>query len=197
MIARLMADNPTLQPSAFELQCPAGTSKIALIVDEDQDYHFGRFDAPYDNKEEDPTALQNNTNTTNNNDNPKPLKASNTAPRNRAQAANDPKAVNNSPSLTTRNSTEKGKNKGREDITNPPITWGSHKGGEQPATNRDATGHKIFDFALANFNYNRDKTDRLNYDRFCGYFCVPRDRPLFVKTGGKYPKRYKNTRKTR
>ena len=46
MISRLMGDNPTLQPTSFELKCPKGTSKIALIIDEDRDYHFLRQDQP-------------------------------------------------------------------------------------------------------------------------------------------------------
>jgi hypothetical protein len=172
-----MADNPTLVPSAFELECPSGTSKIALIVDEDQDYHFGRFDKPY-TQDEDPLANTSNNNTSN--DPTQPQQPSNTnAP------ANDPKPVNNSPSAKQEVQLLK-----QQDQS--PITWGSHKGGEQPATNRDATGHKIFDFALANFNYNRNKGDRLNYDRFCGYFCVPRNRPLYIKVGGR---RYRLTRK--
>ena len=106
MIARLMGDNPTIIPSAFELKCPRGTSKIALIVDENQDYHFLRQDS-----------------------------------------------------------------NGRF----------SQKSGALPVTNKDAKGYPIFDVQLANHNF---KKSSLNYDRFCGYFCVPRDRPLFVKTGG-------------
>lgn len=110
MIARLMGDNPTILPSAFELKCPRGTSKIALIVDEDQDYHFLRQD-------------------------------------------------NN--------------------------TLFSQKSGGLPVVNTDALGHKIFDVQLANHNWNREFKDTLNYDRFCGYFCVPRDRPLWIKVGGR------------
>lgn len=115
MIGRLIGDNPTLLPSAFELKCPKGTSKIALVVDEDQDYHFYRQDS---------NGLF------------------------------------------------------------------SHKPGGTPVKNTDAQGHTIFDVQLANHNNDRGNSDPLNYDRFCGYFCVPRDRPLFAKTGGsriKYP----------
>ena len=62
--------------------------------------------------------------------------------------------------------------------------------------NVDALGHKIFDVQLANHNFSRPKGDNLNYDRFCGYFCVPRNRPLFIKIGGKRKnKRYRVTRK--
>jgi hypothetical protein len=109
MIARLIADNPTIKPSSFELRCPRGTSKIALIVDEDQDYHFLRQDSD---------------------------------------------------------------------------SYFSQKSGSLPVTNLDALGHEIFDVQLANHNWSR-RGDPLVYDRFCGYFCVPRNRPLFVKKGGK------------
>ena len=118
MIARLLGDNPVILPSAFELRCPRGTSKIALIVDEDQDYHFLRQDS---------------------------------------------------------------------------NGYFSQKGGAQPVTNLDAQGHKIFDVQLANHNHDRGSSDPLNYDRFCGYFCVPRDRPLFVKIGGR--RKYRITRR--
>jgi hypothetical protein len=45
MIARIVGDNPSIRPSSFEQKCPRGTSKIALVVDEDQDYHFLRQDS--------------------------------------------------------------------------------------------------------------------------------------------------------
>lgn len=125
MIARLLGDNPTLMPSAFELKCPRGTSKIALIVDEDEDYHFLRQDKPEHTS---------------------------------------------------------------------GIGYFSQKSGAMPVTNKDARGHKIFDVQLANHNFSRGEKDPLNYDRFCGYFCVPRNRPLYVKTGGKR-KRYRITRR--
>ena len=112
MIVRLQGDNPSIIPSSFEHQCPSGTSKIALIGDEDEDYHF---------------------------------------------------LVQNKPE-------------------NPRDTpYFSQKSGALPVTDRDAKGHKIYDVELANHHY---KKSSLNYDRFCGYFCIPRDRPLFVKVGG-------------
>ena len=123
MISRIMGDNPSVLPSAFELRCPKGTSKIALIVDEDQDYHFLRQDAPL-----------------------------------------------------------KGSKNGLF----------SQKSGEMPVTNLDAMGHKIFDVALANHNFTRNRDTNLDYDRFCGYFCVPRNRLLFVKVGGR---RFRKTRR--
>jgi hypothetical protein len=120
MIARLLGDNPTFLPSAFELKCPKGFSKIALVVDEDQDYHFLRQDS---------------------------------------------------------------------------NGFWSQKSGAMPVKNVDAKGHKIFDVRLANHNFYRKGDEPLNYDRFCGYFCVPRDRPVFVKVGGKKNIRYKKTRR--
>jgi hypothetical protein len=44
MITRVLGDNPSIKPIKFEEKCPAETSKIALIVDEDEDYHFLRQD---------------------------------------------------------------------------------------------------------------------------------------------------------
>lgn len=111
MISRLMGDNPTLEPTTFTSKCPSGTSKIALIVDSDQDYHFLRQD----------------------------------------------------------------KNK-----------LFSEKHGGLPVTNLDAQGRLIYDVELANHNWSKPN-DPLNYDIFCGYFCVPRDRPLLVRVGGGAP----------
>ena len=109
MIARLMGDNPQrIYPSAFELRCPRGTSKIALIVDENQDYHFLRQDK---------------------------------------------------------------------------SGYFSQKSGSLPITNLDARGRMIFDVMLANHNFNKNKKYVLNYDLFCGYFCVDRKNPIYMKVG--------------
>lgn len=108
MIARLMGDNPTMKPSSFEKRCPSGTSKIALIVDADEDYHFLRQDS---------------------------------------------------------------------------NGFFSQKSGALPVTNKDSLGHPIFDVELANHNWSK-RGDTLNYDIFCGYFCIPRDRPLYLRVGG-------------
>jgi hypothetical protein len=110
MISRLMGDNPVIHPSAFELKCPRDTSKIALVVDEDQDYHFLRQDS---------------------------------------------------------------------------NGYFSQKSGGLPVTNLDAFGHRIFDVQLANHNWHPERPNNLNYDRFCGYFCVPRKQPLWIKIGGR------------
>ena len=108
MVSRLLGDNPTLKLSSFTEKCPARTSKIALVVDADQDYHFFRQD-----------------------------------------------------------------NNGM---------W-SHKPGGTPVTDKDADGKVIYDPKLANRNYN-EKNSTLNYDVFCSYMCVPRDKPLYLKVGG-------------
>jgi hypothetical protein len=45
LIARLMGDVPDLKMTTFEQKCSPKSSKIALVVDEDEDYHFYRQDS--------------------------------------------------------------------------------------------------------------------------------------------------------
>ena len=45
MMTRIIGDNPIIKMSRYEDKCPAGSSKVALIADEDQDYHFVRQDS--------------------------------------------------------------------------------------------------------------------------------------------------------
>jgi hypothetical protein len=45
LTARLFGDVPDLKMSSFEGRCPKKYSKIALVVDEDEDYHFYRQDS--------------------------------------------------------------------------------------------------------------------------------------------------------
>lgn len=45
MMARIFGDNPSIQPTTFTGQCPRYTSKIAIVVDADEDYHFYRQDS--------------------------------------------------------------------------------------------------------------------------------------------------------
>jgi hypothetical protein len=45
MIARILGDNPDIRMTTFETRCPANTSKIALVVDPKEDYHFLRQDS--------------------------------------------------------------------------------------------------------------------------------------------------------
>jgi hypothetical protein len=45
MMIRLKGDNPNFAMTTFESRCPADTSKIALVVDPYEDYHFLRQDS--------------------------------------------------------------------------------------------------------------------------------------------------------
>jgi hypothetical protein len=45
MIMRILGDNPHISLTSFEKKCPPLTSKIALVVDESDDYHFFRQDS--------------------------------------------------------------------------------------------------------------------------------------------------------
>ena len=120
MIARLLGDNPSMKMTTFEAKCPPHTSKIALVVDPDEDYHFFRQDSN--------------------------------------------------------------------------GMW-SHKPGGTAVTNLDANDRLIYDPALASRNYTLSGS-KLDYDTFCAYMCVPRDRPLHLKTGGtRAKKRFRQTRR--
>lgn len=44
MVSRIWGDNPNVKATNFISKCPFGTSKIALIVDPNRDYHFLRED---------------------------------------------------------------------------------------------------------------------------------------------------------
>ena len=45
LIARLLGDEKELKLTTFEKKCPKKMSKIALVADEDEDYHFYRQDS--------------------------------------------------------------------------------------------------------------------------------------------------------
>lgn len=45
LMGRLFGDVPDLKATTFEKRCPSKSSKIALVVDEDEDYHFYRQDS--------------------------------------------------------------------------------------------------------------------------------------------------------
>jgi hypothetical protein len=45
VLSRIMGDVPGSTLTTFEKKCPAKTRKIAMVVDEDEDYHFYRQDA--------------------------------------------------------------------------------------------------------------------------------------------------------
>ncbi len=59
----------------------------------------------------------------------------------------------------------------------------SHKDGSNKAKRFDALGRPIFNPELAARNYNWQGSD-LNYDRFCGFYCVPRDHEVVLGQGG-------------
>lgn len=109
MLARIFGDNPTITMTDYSAKCPAGYSKIALIIDASDDYHFLRQDS---------------------------------------------------------------------------NGYWSHKPGARSVTNVDARGHLIWDPRLANYDYTAAGDGTLNYDIFCSYMCVPRNRPLYLRVGG-------------
>jgi hypothetical protein len=45
LVSRLLGDVKDLKSSTFENKCPGKSSKIALVADEDEDYHFYRQDS--------------------------------------------------------------------------------------------------------------------------------------------------------
>ena len=110
MLLRIFGDNPIVRMSDFNSQCPAGFSKIALIIDESDDYHFLRQDA---------------------------------------------------------------------------NGYWSHKPGARHVTNVDACGHLIWNPKLANYNYASNSDSSLNYDIFCSFMCVPRNRPIYMRRPGR------------
>ena len=109
LYARIRGDNPSIHQTTFTAQCPAGYSKIAVIIDQSDDYHFLRQDS---------------------------------------------------------------------------NGYWSHKPGARRVVNVDALGHAIWDPKLANYNYKALGDSVLNYDIFCRYMCVPRNRPLYLRVGG-------------
>lgn len=127
MIARILGDNPGIRMSTFTAQCPPETSKIAIVVDPKEDYHFYRYD--------DKGQIINQT----------------------------------GGSVTP-------------DVDFEEGHW-SHKPGGTEVTNKDSTGHLIYDPKLANRDY-RKNGGRLHYNVFCSYLCVPRTRILHLKVGG-------------
>lgn len=57
----------------------------------------------------------------------------------------------------------------------------SHKPGSTNVTHLDATGRQIYDPKLAVRQYSNSG---LNYDKFCGYLCVPANKKHHFKRGG-------------
>lgn len=102
------ADNPRIQKTTFYGRCAKGMSKIALVVDPGEDYHYYRQDAD--------------------------------------------------------------------------GMW-SHKDGSNKVKRFDALKRPIFNPALAARNYEWQNSD-LNYEDFCGFYCVPRDGTVKLGRGG-------------
>ena len=55
----------------------------------------------------------------------------------------------------------------------------SHKPGAMDVTTKDASGRPILRPDRALFIYKNNK-DPLQYTKFCGYYCVPRGKPLYL-----------------
>lgn len=110
MIMRIFGDNHEVTRVDFADKCPENYSKIALIIDQSDDYHFLRQDS---------------------------------------------------------------------------NGYWSHKPGGSKVTNLDAYDHKIWNPKLANYDYvSLGGGSTLNYDIFCSFLCVPRNRPLYLKARG-------------
>jgi hypothetical protein len=109
MVEKLQkADNPDTVKTTFQARCPKGMSKIALVVDEGEDYHYYRQDSD--------------------------------------------------------------------------GMW-SHKDGSNKVKRFDALKRPIFNPELAARDYRWQGSD-LNYDEFCGFYCVPRNRKVHLGRGG-------------
>lgn len=102
------ADVPGIEKSDFYSKCPAGKSKIALVVDPGEDYHYYRQDAD--------------------------------------------------------------------------GMW-SHKDGSNKVKRFDALKRPIFNPETAARDYRWQNSD-LNYEDFCGFYCVPRDADVHLGRGG-------------
>ena len=63
----------------------------------------------------------------------------------------------------------------------------SHKDGSNKVKTYDALKRPIFNPELASRDYRANGSD-LNYEDFCGFYCVPRDRPLVLGRGVNAPK---------
>lgn len=61
-----------------------------------------------------------------------------------------------------------------------PDGYWSHKPGSMDVTRIDASGRPIVRPDRALFIYNNHK-EPLRYTKFCGYFCVPRNKPAMIK----------------
>ena len=102
------SDIPDIEKTDFTSRCPAGKSKIALVVDPGEDYHYYRQD---------------------------------------------------------------------------DDGWWSHKDGSNKVKRHDAVGKGIWNPEHIVRDY-RWKGSDLNYESFCGFYCVPRDHEIHLGKGG-------------
>jgi hypothetical protein len=110
VVERLMrADVPAIKRTTFKARCPAGKSKIAMVVHPGEDYHFYRED--------------------------------------------------------------------------PDGHW-SHKDGSNEVKRFDAEGQPIVNPQTAARDY-RPRGSFLNYEDFCGFYCVPRNEQVHLARGGR------------
>lgn len=70
----------------------------------------------------------------------------------------------------------------------------AHKPGATDVTNLDATGRLIYDPQLASKEYN---DTGLDYDTFCGYYCIPTSKKINLSHGGRSKSRKSKSRKTK
>ena len=141
----MISDVPEVSRSSFYGNCPIGKSKIALVVDPGEDYHYYRMDnSEIENK-------------------------------------------NNQP-------WDKNKIKSYYDMYNiqPNQNLWSHKDGSNKVKRYDALKRPIVNPQLASRDYRWQGSD-LNYEDFCGFYCVPRETAVHLGQGGASKK--KKTRK--
>jgi len=74
-----------------------------------------------------------------------------------------------------------------------PDGFWSHKDGSNPVKYHDALNRRIFNPKQASRNYGND----LDYEDFCGFFCVNRRKTVNLKQGGKKKVKSGGARKTR
>ena len=74
-------------------------------------------------------------------------------------------------------------------------TW-SHKDGGNKVKRFDADGQPIVNPQTAASDY-RQNGSFLNYEDFCGFYCVPRNRKIRLAQGGRFKRPMQNTRRRR
>jgi len=126
VIDLIKKDVPEVIETTFDAICPDGMSKIALVVDRGEDYHFYRRD-------QDDEGMKKY--------------------------------------LETLGFKDRG------------VGLWSHKDGSNKIKRFDALGRPIFNPQTASRDYTVQGSD-LNYEDFCGFFCVPRNHKIRLGQGG-------------